>query len=360
MKKNIVVIGGYGHVGGRICQTLAQHYPGQVIAAGRSLKRAEAFCASSAGTILPLALDVAQAPTESLLQETGLIIMCLDQQDTRFAQACLARGIHYIDISADYGFLSQVEALHDLAAEHGASAWLSVGLAPGLTNLLARLVRDKLDDTSAIDITIMLGLGDAHGKAALEWTLDNAVSDFETGRTATGDRRRLVSLSDGRTVNWGNGVGRQRAYRFNFADQHILPDTLEVPEVATRLSLDPGWMTGLLAAAKRLGLLLPLRLPFCRSLAVRAFGGMRMGQPLYALHVQANGHINGQPASVAAVLRGRHESEVTALTAAALALEVCSGRAPGGVRHIEQGFTYPELAHALEGVAHLTLVEPGR
>ena len=359
MKKKIVVIGGYGHVGGRICQALAQPYPGQVVAAGRSLKRAEAFCSSSAGAILPLAIDVARAPDESLLQEAGLIIMCLDQQDTRFVQACLARGIHYIDISANYSFLSQVEALHDLASERGASAWISVGLAPGLTNLLARLVRDKLDDTSTIEITIMLGLGDAHGKAALEWTLDNAVKDFENGQAASGDRRRLVSLSDGRTVNWGNGLGKRRAYRFNFADQHILPGTLEVSEVATRLSLDPGWMTGLLAAAKRLGLLQPLRLPFLRSLAVRAFAGMRMGQPLYALHVQANGRKDGQPASVAAVLRGRHESEVTALAAAAIALEICSGRAPGGVRHIEQGFTYPELAHALEGVATLTLQESG-
>ncbi|MEC0554668.1 hypothetical protein P8853_14570 [Bacillus haynesii] len=49
----------------------------------------------------------------------------------------------------------------------------TVGLAPGLTNLLAQKAAQALDETSCIDIAIMLGLGDSHGKAAIEWTVDH-------------------------------------------------------------------------------------------------------------------------------------------------------------------------------------------
>ncbi|MBD0381473.1 hypothetical protein [Paenibacillus sedimenti] len=43
----------------------------------------------------------------------------------------------------------------------------------GLTSLLARRAKNLMDETDSIDISIMLGLGDHHGKAAIEWTIDN-------------------------------------------------------------------------------------------------------------------------------------------------------------------------------------------
>lgn len=46
---------------------------------------------------------------------------------------------------------------------------LSIGLAPGLTNLLAAHAHRLLDEVTELDIFIMLGLGDRHGKAAMEW-----------------------------------------------------------------------------------------------------------------------------------------------------------------------------------------------
>ena len=39
----IVVVGGYGAVGRTVCSLLAQRFPGHVFAAGRNLRKAEAF-----------------------------------------------------------------------------------------------------------------------------------------------------------------------------------------------------------------------------------------------------------------------------------------------------------------------------
>ena len=41
VKNQILVIGGYGQVGSRICTMLSGKYPGKVIAAGKNLAKAE-------------------------------------------------------------------------------------------------------------------------------------------------------------------------------------------------------------------------------------------------------------------------------------------------------------------------------
>lgn len=49
MRTEIVVIGGYGHVGGQICTLLSEKFPQAVYAAGRNFKRAEQFSKSTGG-----------------------------------------------------------------------------------------------------------------------------------------------------------------------------------------------------------------------------------------------------------------------------------------------------------------------
>ena len=99
--------------------------------------------------------------------------MCIDQSNTKFVEACLLRGIHYVDISASYKFLSQVELLSQLAIENKSSVVLSVGLAPGVTNLLSSLCKIKDPTVEQIDIFIMLGSGERHGNAAYKWAFND-------------------------------------------------------------------------------------------------------------------------------------------------------------------------------------------
>ncbi|MED0670120.1 hypothetical protein P4S95_07775 [Aneurinibacillus aneurinilyticus] len=41
MKNHIMVVDGYGHVGGMACKDLGELYPGKVFAVGRNFSRAE-------------------------------------------------------------------------------------------------------------------------------------------------------------------------------------------------------------------------------------------------------------------------------------------------------------------------------
>lgn len=198
MKERIVVVGGYGHVGRIICEELGEKYPGLVYAAGRSLERAERFSQETSGKVLPMRLDMGQPVMASEWERIKLVVMCLDQADDAWVGACIRSGTHYVDISAKAEFLNQVSKWKDAAEESGSSAILSVGLAPGLTNLMASWASKGLDVTESVDISIMLGLGDRHGKAAVEWTVDNLLSTFqvmENHRVKT-----VASFSDGRSV----------------------------------------------------------------------------------------------------------------------------------------------------------------
>lgn len=86
-----------------------------------------------------MVLDISHiCANDGLLDDVGIVIMCLDQENIEFVQQCIQRGIHYIDLSASYHILFKIEELNKDAQKAGATAVLSVGLAPGLTNLLTK------------------------------------------------------------------------------------------------------------------------------------------------------------------------------------------------------------------------------
>lgn len=337
-RNHIVVIGGYGHVGQKICTSLADKYPGKVFAAGRNKRKAEQFSSSTDGRVLALEIDVTKDVDWSLFEQVRLIIVCIDQLDTQFVQGCLERGIDYIDISASYSFLSSIERLNSHAIEKGATGVLSVGLAPGLTNLLSRWIKEQLYSIEELNIYIMLGMGDDHGKAAIEWTLHNAKTDFS--QWIHGQQEQIASFSSGKKVFWGDEIGWRKAYRFNFADQHVLSRTLHIPKVSTRLSLDSKPVTESIAWLRRRGWLKYMPL----SLGVTLLGNIKMGDPLYMVKVEGRGRTaSGEGLQVETMIKGEYEANVTAAVTSYIADSLYQSSHPKGIYHIEQLFDWDSL-----------------
>lgn len=334
MKERIVVVGGYGHVGRVLCEELGEKYSGLVYAAGRSLERAERFSRETGGKVLPMRLDMEQSVMESEWEQIKLVVMCLDQADDAWVGACIRSGTNYVDISAKAEFLNQVLKWKGAAEESGSTTILSVGLAPGLTNLMASWASKGLDVTESVDISIMLGLGDRHGKAAVEWTVDNLLSTFQVMENHR--LRTVASFSEGRSVHFGGKIGRKPVYRFPFSDQSTLPHTLEVPTVSTRLGFDSSPLTSILAGFRASDLHHLLKVKWIRNGAVQAFINIQMGSDDVALKVEAQGKRNGQNSTVECLLVGRDQSKLTARVAAMVADAVYSGNLACGVFHIEQ------------------------
>lgn len=104
--------------------------------------------------------------------------MCLEQENTKFAERCLEEGIKYIDVSASYSFLQKLELLNPIAVQLNTTAILSVGLASGLTNLMAMHVAQQFFSMEKLHISILLGAGDSHGTAAIHWILNQLNSSY--------------------------------------------------------------------------------------------------------------------------------------------------------------------------------------
>ncbi|MDO3411942.1 saccharopine dehydrogenase NADP-binding domain-containing protein [Saccharibacillus sp. CPCC 101409] len=351
-KTDIVVIGGYGSVGGEICRLLAERLPGRVYAAGRNLEAAERFAAATGGAVGAMRWTIGPDAPRRDLSRIALIVMCLDQAEPDLLRQCLEEGTHYLDITAQTDFLLWAAATGSTQPVRSA-ALLSVGLAPGLTNLLAAKAARALDETERIEISLMLGLGEHHGRAAIEWTLRQMGAEFELADS--GAPRTVRSMTGGRTADFGGDTGRKRVYRFPFSDQRTLPGTLGVRSVSTRLGFDVNGVARTAAGLRRAGFFRLLRRPSAQSAAVRLAGALHAGSERFAARVEAYGRLGGQAAEASCTIRGIRQSEITARVAAYAAEKMLARPDLRGVLHIEQWLDADEVWSAVRTEASSAL-----
>jgi len=344
--KKILIVGGYGQVGRTISTELANQFPGQVVAAGRNIQKAEKLSLETSGKVLPLALDIfdPQVNIDMVLDGVSQVIMCLDQPDTRIVEQIIRKGVDYIDITAASSFLAAMDNFDDLAKTFSSSVVLSVGLEPGLTNLLAAHAVTALDEIQHLDIFVMLGMGDTHGDAAIQWTLDNIHAQFTV--LENGIEKTVRSFEDGKRTRLP-GIGERTAYRFNFPDQHSLPKTLGISSVSSRLCFDLEIMTKAFAALERAGVLQILHRKWAKDIFIRGLRNMRFGSDQFALKVEAKGRKNGAEAKFSSTVRGAGEARMTGLVAAQVAHLLYTGTYPSGIFHIDQLFELAPLTNHL-------------
>jgi saccharopine dehydrogenase (NAD+, L-lysine forming) len=345
---DIVIVGGYGHVGREIARVLAPAFPGRVVVAGRDAERGEVLAVTLGSGVRALRAD-ASVDIDVILAGARLVIMCLDLGDATFVARCLAAGVDYIDITADDRTLAAIEALDPVACAGGATAVISVGLAPGLTNLLVAHAAEKLAAPTRADIFVLLGLGDKHGDAAIAWTLDNLDAAFtllEDGRT-----RAVRSFGERARVRLPGESRERSAYRFAFPDQRVVTRTLALSGASTYLCFDSRAMTWLLRLFVASGLARVLRVPAIRRVVSRLLRSGSVGSDGWTILARVYGH---DGVSERCALRGRREAEITGLVAAEIGRRLLGHEGAPGVRHIEQFVRLAELLPALQR-GHLAL-----
>lgn len=325
----ILVVGGYGAVGAVVTATLAEWSPGLVVPGGRDEVRARRL----GGVRVDVADPERFAQALDELGDVAVVVLCVEPPDAGIARICLERGIHLVDVGATPRLLDAVADLHEVAVAAGASAVLSVGVAPGLTNLLARRAHEAVGAAERLDLTLLLGSGERHGGDAVRWTVEGLAEPVTA-------RPRRTALP---------GYGTRTTHSFPFSDQHTLRRTLGVPKVTTRLCLDSRPLTAALFAARRTGLLSAARRPRVRGLLTGAFRRVHVGDDGFAIRADAR---RGDR-HAAWALTGRGQSRITGLVAAYVTRELLVGTRPTGVHHIEQlpGLSgLPETLAAEHGV----------
>ncbi len=330
----ILIVGGYGKVGLAIAERLAPMFPGRVTIAGRNLDKAQAAAAGIGHGTSARVIDIFTGDSGDALDGVALALLCLDQHDTRFAEQCLSSGIHYVDISADYSFLSQIEKLADLAGKGGATAILSVGSAPGLTNLLAARLQEKMASIDRLDILVELGLGDHHGRAAVEWMLDNLDTEYDV--MWNGQPKKVRSFGESIVIPLpGQQTGRP-AWRFNFSDQQVVAKSLGLATVSTWIRFDDRLSTWAFAGLSRIGFGRLLRRGWLRNTMIWLFMNVHMGSDIVIVAVRATGRSKQGADDLTIALTGRKQSLMTAIITAETVRQLLTRKFQPGIFHSEQ------------------------
>jgi saccharopine dehydrogenase-like NADP-dependent oxidoreductase len=157
----ILVLGGYGFFGSRICEELAPHPHIHLLIGGRNITKAQTL-AHKLGLTLQQGLKVdANAPhlADQLRQhQVNTIIHTagpFQGQNYAVAQAAIAAGANYIDLADGRDFVAGIEQLHPAALERG--VFITSG-ASSLPSLSCAVVDHYLHRFSQLE-SIQHGIG---------------------------------------------------------------------------------------------------------------------------------------------------------------------------------------------------------
>ncbi|MGW8376834.1 saccharopine dehydrogenase NADP-binding domain-containing protein [Streptomyces sp. ODS28] len=329
----VLVLGGYGAVGRPAARALGELLPGRVVVAGRDGEQAAAFAAGSDGRLLAARADLAdRAALERALRGVRLVVLAVTPRSAREHPAPLLfeRGTGLVDVTADRRVIGAVEQYDGVARAYGASAVLSVGVAPGLTNLLARRVHEEVGGAERIDLSVLLGAGEKHGREAVCRTVTEPAAE-----RAAGARPLRVTVPPPH--------GTRTHHPFPLSDQFTLRRTLGTPAVTTRLSIGSGPLTALLFGLRRAGVFRAARLARLDGVLSAALARMAAGGEDFA--VRADAHRQGRRA--VRILTARSQARITGLVAAQVAARMYEGAVPPGVHHIEQLSTLADVPETL-------------
>ena len=156
----LLIVGGYGTFGGRIVQLLENEPRLTLIVAGRSLAKAQAWC-SSRGAIAArlvaavfdrdgdLAAQLAALGPDTLVDASGPF-QAYGEGRYRLIEACIGRGVNYLDLADGSEFVAGVPAFDAAAKQAGLFVLSGVSSFPVLTAAVVRRLSSDMTRVEAI------------------------------------------------------------------------------------------------------------------------------------------------------------------------------------------------------------------
>ncbi|MEQ1775733.1 MAG: saccharopine dehydrogenase NADP-binding domain-containing protein [Burkholderiales bacterium] len=201
----ILVLGGYGHFGGRICRALSQN--AIVIVAGRDAAKAEsaARALGLAHESVPLDYTAGDlAERISALRTDAVIHTCgpFQAQSYRVARACVEAGAHYVDLADGRAFVAGIAELDAAARARGVLVTSGASTLPALSSSVIDEHLGHFSRLDTMDISIAPGQKTPRGVATLEAVLSYCGKPFDAWEQG----------------GWQTVYGWQDMHRFRYPD----------------------------------------------------------------------------------------------------------------------------------------------
>jgi hypothetical protein len=151
----VVVLGGYGHFGARICRALAHDPSISLVVAGRDAHRARKLAVELQAE--HARLDAAASTLAHDLRELGAELVVhtagpFQRQDYTVAQACARAGLHYIDLADGRRFVCDfASALDEAFRRAGRTAITGASTVPALSSAVVDAARHRIDAIASIE-----------------------------------------------------------------------------------------------------------------------------------------------------------------------------------------------------------------
>lgn len=170
MTRPILILGGYGNFGKRIATALDAAGIVTLIA-GRDSAKAKALAGRLAHAA-PLALDIRTGLAEALAQHAPLAVIHtagpFQGADYAVAEACIAAGVHYIDLADGRAFVNGFAALDPKAKAAGVAAISGASSVPALSAAVVEHFASEFIRFDSIDYGICPGQKTERGLATLQ------------------------------------------------------------------------------------------------------------------------------------------------------------------------------------------------
>lgn len=208
----VVVLGGYGNFGKRLCYELAEKSNLTLVIAGRNLNKANALkqnlqnkFPSSCIHTLELNKHAHDIQQKLLSVQATLLVHTagpFQAQDYRVANACIDANVHYIDIADSREHVINISALDNAALEKQLIIISGASLVPGLISTIVDTYSLRFSTLLNVDFGISTGNRVERGMAALKSSLVDIGQPFQ-------------QLHQGQ---WQTVYGWQKTHRTYFGD----------------------------------------------------------------------------------------------------------------------------------------------
>jgi saccharopine dehydrogenase-like NADP-dependent oxidoreductase len=171
----------------------------------------------------------------------------------KMARAAVEAGVDYVDICDDYGPIEELFALDEAAGQAGVTVITGLGWTPGITNILARLGAEELDEVDDINISWAGGAADSTGLAVIMHVFYAVTGNVPTYRD--GAWVDVPASSEAEVVEFPAPLGRVRVFHCGHPEPLTVPRYIQANTVSLKGALTPDWNNKLADLFARLRLI---------------------------------------------------------------------------------------------------------
>ena len=342
----ILVLGGAGAMGSVAVRDLHAATGHHLVVADARLEAAEALAAELGPRAEARHVDV-DDPTslaDAMEGVDAVLNATLMRQVVAVTRAAIDAGLHLVDLGAYHPETREQLEFDEPARERGCRIVAGCGVAPGLTNLLARLAGDRLDEVEAIRFSSYITHPMTTSPGIVYTRFDASVGSSLV--LVDGRHEERPSFGEEEVVTFPEPYGPQAVHLVPHPEALTLPRTMQVRHVSFKVGY-PADETARIRALLQVGF---------DSAEPFTFGGARIVPPDLAAayigreglppdlptanlkHVEAQGRRAGEPVTLVFDLVVERVGEpsasaaVTGTVAAIAADLIARGQAPEGVR----------------------------